>query len=356
MQDHILEDELLERAIDAVARETGFRFKIDQLEARLGNRELDAVLCAEGTGERLATKVKRWAQHANLGAVINQVTNLPLKGILVADYVNPNMAAKLREMNVQFIDAAGNAYINLPPVYVFVTGNRKPAIDTATKDGGNRAFDRTGLKVVFAFLCRPDLINATYREIASIAGVALGTVGWVLNGLKAAGFVFEKGRGTKRQLADYDRLLDRWVEAYPEKLRPKIFVGTYLAENPNWWQEFEIQTLHGYWGGEVAAARYTNYLKPAVATVYLPKGAETKLVAKARLRKVPQREVGVPNNVWVYQTFWRDDTLPFLDIAEPGLVPPLLVYADLVATGDPRNLEVARMIHAERIDRHSGQD
>jgi hypothetical protein len=221
---------------------------------------------------------------------------------------------------------------------------------------GNRAFDRTGLKVVFSFLCRPGLINATYREIAGIAGVALGTVGWVLKGLKAAGFVVEKGKHHERVLVDYKRLLDRWVEAYPEKLRPKILVGTYTAEDPNWWQHFAIQSLHGYWGGEVAGARYTNYFKPLVTTVYLPKGTEIKLIAKARLKKAPPWGEGELDKVEIYHTFWRDDTVPFIDIAEPGLVPPVLAYADLVATGDPRNLEVARMIYAERIARHNGQD
>jgi len=37
-----------------------------------------------------------------------------------------------------------------------------------------------------------------------------------------------------------------------------------------------------------------------------------------------------------------------VDETHPDLIPPILAYADLMATLDPRNIEVARMIR-ERI-------
>jgi hypothetical protein len=44
--------------------------------------------------------------------------------MLVTDYVNPNMADRLKEMDLAFIDIAGNAYLNEPPVFVCIKGNR----------------------------------------------------------------------------------------------------------------------------------------------------------------------------------------------------------------------------------------
>ncbi|MCU7854287.1 MAG: hypothetical protein KZQ79_01100, partial [Candidatus Thiodiazotropha sp. (ex Lucinoma borealis)] len=339
-----------------VARETGLPLQIDELEVREGPYTLDAVLRLEGRNERLAAEVKRWAPQANLGALINQVQALPMKGLLVADYINPKMAEKLREQHVQFIDTVGNAYLDMPPVYVLVTGKRKPKTEEGRPKGDtNRAFDRTGLKVVFAFLCRPELVAETYREIAEVAGVALGTVGWVINGLKEAGFIYEYGRKKGRELVDYKRLLDRWVETYPEKLRPKTHIGDFYADDPYWWQGFNIQDFHAYWGGEIAAAHYTEYLKPAVATVYLPKEAKSKFLARTRLRAAHETMWEETGRVKLYQAFWRDAALPFLDIAKPGLVPPILAYADLIATADPRNLEAAGMIYDEYIARHNQQ-
>jgi hypothetical protein len=350
------ETNILNRAIDAIARETGLQLHIEALQEKQDRYTLDAVLRLEGRDELLAAEVKRWAPQANLGALINQVQALPMRGILVADYVNPVMAEKLREHRIQFIDTVGNAYIDLPPVYILVTGKRKPKQEIGPKGDTNRAFDRTGLKVVFAFLCRPELVAAPYREIAETAGVAVGTVGWVIQGLKAARFIFDYGHKNGRELTDYKRLLDRWVETYPEKLRPKAHIGDFIADDPYWWEKFDIQKFHGYWGGEIAAAHYTQYLKPAIATLYLPKEAKNIFIAKARLKAATENMINEDGRVEIYQPFWRDAALPFMDIAKPGVVPPILAYADLIATADPRNIEAARMIYDEYIARHNQQN
>lgn len=347
-----LNADVLEHALDAIEREAGLHLIIDQRETKANRYRLDAVLRLEAGGDRLAAEVKRWAGHVNLGALIHQIKALPLQGVLVADYINPKMADKLRREDVQFIDTVGNAYINQPPVYVFVAGKPRPMGTATVKEAPNRAFDRTGLKAVFAFLRDPALINAPYREIADMADVALGTVGWVLNGLKAAGLVLDKGKRKGRLITEYRRMLDRWVEAYPEKLRPKLLVGNYQAEDPYWWKEIDIREFGGYWGGETAAAIYTNYLKPAVATAYLPDGVAGKLLAKARLRKAPDGLQAEPGNVRLYKTFWPEPLGFENETALRGLVPPVLAYADLLATGDPRNREVAGMIYDEYIARH----
>jgi hypothetical protein len=50
-------------------------------------------------------------------------------------------------------------------------------------------------------------------------------------------------------------------------------------------------------------------------------------------------------NIEVLDAFWN---LPEED-AHPDVVPPILAYADLAGTLDPRNLEVARMIRNQYI-------
>jgi len=346
------EHNILEKALKAIEREAGLRLFIDQLDAKHEGHIIDAVLRLGDGNHRFAAEVKRWAQQANVGALLHQLGTLPFRAILVADYVNPKMADRLRQEDVQFIDTAGNAYINAPPVYVFVSGKRGPQADISTKEGTNRAFDRTGLKVEFAFLCDPDLVNATYRDIAEIADVALGTVGWVLNGLKTAGLVLDKGRGKGRRIVDYQRMLDRWVEAYPEKLRPKLLIGNFLADDPYWWKNINIHDFGGVWGGETAAALYTDYLTPMTNTAYLPKGAANQFFAQARLRKTPEGMEADPGNVRIYNVFWHERAT-FLDIhPRRELAPPVLVYADLVATGDPRNRETAKMIYDEYLARY----
>ena len=351
------EQEILGGAVLAFEQEAGLHLRIERRESMSGRLPVDAIVMLE-PGERVLTvEVKKWAQHGNLGALINRVRQLPGEGLLVADYINPRMAETLRRQNVQFIDVAGNAFINQPPVYVYVTGRRQPARDSMPRqDGAKRAFEAVGLKVVYALLCHPPLANRPYREIAEKAGVALGTVGSVLNGLKAGGLVHDKGRGQGRRLTHYQKLLDRWVDVYPEKLRPKQWVGGFVGDDPYWWEAVDIQAYDGYWSGEIAASRYTGDLKPQVVTVYLPERERTRFLGDARLRKMSAGTDERSASVLVYRPFWPDLLDELGGPPRRGLVHPVLAYADLVATGDPRNLEAARSIYEEYIAQYCSQD
>ena len=100
--------------------------------------------------------------------------------------------------------------------------------------------------------------------------------------------------------------------------------------------------------GEVAAHRLL-YLKPANCTIYVrrhkthPDGIDplTNLVAANRLR------ADAHGNIEILDAFWR---LP-PDPEHPDTVPPVLVYADLIATLDPRNTaKAAQMIRNQYID------
>lgn len=354
------EAQLLDLAVLAFEAETALTISIVERKVRNGNGIIDGLVDLPRGAGRLAVEVKKWAQQANVGALANQIKSLPMEGMLVADYVNPNMAEKLRELDIEFIDTAGNAYINHPPLYIWVKSNKPDVQLKEPKVGGGRAFDATGLKVVFGFLCDPDLVKAPYRKIAERTEVALGTVGQVVQALKAAGFLIERKQKKERKLINQKRLFERWVEAYPEKLKPKLKVGDFAAGDPTWWKAFNIEKYGAFWGGEVAAAKYTGYLKPKVATVYLPEARGTKLLAAARLKKANYPEME-EHLVTIYRPFWqlgldknREKEAALPGIALPGIVPPILIYADLVATGDSRNLETAREIYERYIAEYIG--
>ena len=92
------------------------------------------------------------------------------------------------------------------------------------------------------------------------------------------------------------------------------------------------------------ADRLTNFLKPATFTVYLEPGQACEnlatLIGAHRLRADPAGDVEVLDTFWTFGT----------DATQPDLVPPLLVYADLVATLDARNLEVAKPIRERFLE------
>lgn len=261
--------------------------------------------------------------------------------VLVTRYVTPQQAERLRQANAQFIDTAGNAFFNRPPFYVLVTGNKRQ--ESAAKTRAARFFSTSGIKLLFALLCEPALAAASFREIANAANVSLGAVSHVMEDLKSAGYLFNQ-EGKERRLLKYGELIRRWGEAYSERLRPKLLISRFSAEKPDWWKEVDLQELNACWSGEVAAAKLTSYLKPRVKTIY----AANKLPALQLKYRFRQDRNG---DIELLEKFWKVDR----NIAQPGMAPALLVYADLMASGDERNIETAGMIYDRYLIRSFGK-
>jgi hypothetical protein len=298
----------------------------------LGKQRFEFIAEAKLTLDRAVT----------LAAVKEHLTPYGERGVLITPYLTADLATKCREqLQLQFIDTAGNAYIQRGGLYIYVKGERLApgALRTQQTKGGTA----TRLRVVFALLCDPRLFNAPYRDIAKAADVALGTVGWTFFDLEHRHFLIVTRNGRTRRLIEPARLLDEWVTNYPIKLRPKLNPQRFLGPNDPWWQH-ALTGLHAYWGGEVAAQKLTKHLKPANCTLYVDPHTRREivkqLVTKHRLRQDPH------GNVEMLDAFWNLPANPIY----PHVVPPILAYADLVATLDPRNLEVAQMIRTQHID------
>lgn len=342
------ERNILKEAIGAIHREAGLRLDVVGYGVRQGDKEIDAIIRIPEADTQLVAEIKKWAPHVNLGAVIHQINHIagPGQGILLADHINPKMGERLKEAHIQFIDTAGNAYINQPPVYIYIKGN-KPELNLVEggKDKTGRAFQPTGMRVVFAFLRDKNLINAPYRQIAEQAQVALGAVGWVIHDLVAQNFLLEGRKKNQREFANFDQLMDEWVEAYPHKLKAKYRIATFTTDDPGWWKAMDLKEFGARWGGEIAAAQYTRYLHPKDAVVYIKKEHMAKFLKTARLRKIAQDEQAALR-VDLIEPFWREEKNRG---KTAGLVHPLVAYADLIETGDPRNLETANRIREEYL-------
>jgi hypothetical protein len=337
---------LLDDALTALARTTGLRGTVAAREPKLANGvRPDALIEIRVDGKRLPlfAEVKAVDRVVGLATVKNQLGKHAKRGVLITPYLTAELADHCRKnLDLQFIDTVGNAYLRAPGLYVFVRGERPPAKEKAMGARGGGTV--TALKVVFALLCKPELLNAPYRDIVEAAGVALGAVGWVFFDLHGRGYIAGGLRKRNRQLLEPDRLLDEWVTNFPLKLRPKLNPRRFQAPEPRWWEKAQLG--HGaYWGGEVAAAKLTGHLRPATYTIYLHPDADQAtiptLVKDHRLHADPQGNVEFLDAFWNFQTKADD----------PDIVPPVLVYADLMATVDARNLNVAKQIRDEYIKR-----
>jgi hypothetical protein len=321
------EGSILQSALAAFGKSTELQYSVQ-----------DSIIeiSADGHKHRFCAQVKSVDRFETPAALIARGKSLSKPPLLVAPYITREVAERCRQLGLPFIDTAGNAYLEGPGLLIYIAGQARP---TELRRDSYRALNPAGLKLTFALLCRPKLLDESYRTIATQASVGLGTVSSDMKDLENRGFFNLKTHPHLRKLLDPGRMLEEWVTYYPTTLRPKLVFGRFQAE-PERLRQIDLAKQSALWGAEPAAEKLTHYLKPAFFTIYAQQPI-AKLIAAGRMRAADN------GNVEILEKFWEFD----IDNAEKevGVVPPILAYADLLATRDGRNAEAARMIYEQRI-------
>ena len=325
------EIDLLTKAAEVLKQNTGIAYIIKHSEENFGHYiifEFQDRRRKQEFAIEIVSNPAGWVAYDEKAAMKN-------RRLLVTNYVNPNLAERFKNLGVQFIDCAGNAYINTGAIFLFVKGNKN---DNARNELPTHHFNPSGLQILFVLLCNPDFIRATYRELAARAGVALGTVAWVIRDLKAQGYVINFGNKSRR-IVKKNMLLRLWLVGYEQLLRPRLFINRYHGQQHDWW--LNAKPMHEMWGGEVAAYKLTQYLKPEIITLYTPK-LSAPMVLENKLRLDPHGEIEVVAPFWNFEYPEKKD----------HLVPPLLVYADLMMQADGRTAETAKIVYERFLARY----
>jgi hypothetical protein len=326
------EQATLQAAFEALTRTTGLQAQVEH--TKVEGIGADALVRIRAPDRELiyAAEVKRVDRRVVLNELAARAAKHPnQRFLLVTPYLTPELAQHCRQLRLPFVDTAGNVYLEGPRLLVLVVGQQDKKIEYKTQQF--RAFGATGLRTIFVLLCDMQLINANYRKIADAAGVALGTVGWVFYDLRTHGYIQELGR-KRRRFTRKDKLLEHWVANYPRYLRPKLIVNRFRSPNPLWWQTAHLPEFDARWGGEMAGDKLTGYIKPQQLTIYT-RGDPGKLILAHRLRPDPDGDIEI------LRIFWN---IP-IDAPQREIVHPLLVYADLMATADTRNIETAQFVY-----------
>ena len=276
-------------------------------------------------------EIKKDLRQYHLDKLIQQaVEHQPL--ILIAETIAPAAKKRLKENRIAYLEVNGNTHIENDGWLIQIDTNLAVAND---KRAVNRAFTKTGLKLIFHLLYNPGAINDPYRKLAEETGIALGNITYIIDGLKEANYILPLNKNEIR-LKNIPALLERWITGYRETLRPTLYVGTFHFGNIGLQENWQIQNVKDFgavWGGEPAGDLLTNYLKPERFQLYI---GENVIPLQAKLRLVPDKN----GNVDVFRQFWRKENDP------PELyAPPLLVYTDLLITEEPRCIETANKIY-----------
>ena len=255
--------------------------------------------------------------------------------MLVASRISSAIKKQLQINNVAYLEANGNFYLKEGNKMFWIDAHEPLKIEN---DNRNRAFTKTGLKVLFAFLENPTLINQSYRQIAEQTGTSIGNITNIIQGLKQENFILSIDKNTLK-LNNVKSLITKWVDGFMKNLKPTLRIGTFrfLKEDDLLaWKDLKLETTKTVWGGEPAGDLLTNYLHPAEFTIYTDE-SRNELIKNYKL--IPDEK----GNVKVYQKFWEWDN------STQKTAPPLVVYADLMAISDRRCTETAQKIYDEYL-------
>lgn len=272
--------------------------------------------------------------------------NAKVKPLLLSDYVSPQLAERLIQANVNFVDAAGNVYIQWPgKLHIQIQGQRPKKLP---KTRTERLSQPSGLKLLFALLAQAPAISKSYRDLARVSGVALGSVAWIIRELKAQGYLAQRKRDVW-QLTQKRKLLDLWIGGYGGRLRPKLLLGRYQAPDSQLEEtllrlqgELENRKISWALTGGFAADLLTRHFRGNQLSFFVQEWP-TDLVKRLKWLPSPHGPVTVLR---------KFSPLVVFDLESPRSQPiahPLLVYAELMFQGRERELETGKILYDQHL-------
>lgn len=277
-----------------------------------------------GYADTLIVSALNWAKPHVLG---NE------RLLLLGPRVTERSAEMFRQLGINYLDAAGNAFITFDGVRIDVRGRRAQApagtgLPRANR-GGVNLFSAKRSQVIFALLSWPELLESPIREIARTAGVSLGQAQETLELLSQYGFLADR-----RQLvvSQRERLIDQWAAAFPTSLGVEAKTERFSGQ----WQGFDPGDTTVFVSGEAAVP---GLLRPESLVLYTD-GFPTELIRANRWR----RNEAQPN-IFLRRQFWRPPVAPTGSGTQEA--PWLLTYADLLASNDSRQREAAEQLREQ---------
>ncbi len=321
--------EIINDAVHNLERLTG----LEHIDCQVVDETYDYDMSINGIS--FACVIKNQVTKANYNLVVQQMrvvetqTRKPL--LLVANHFVPEVFSQFSTEGINVIESNGNCNITVSPLFVHISGQKS----IQPKESLGRAFKETGLKVIFYFLLNDANIGKPYRVISKATGASLGAIKNVIEELYGSRFAFVTDKG--RILKDKKQLLESWQMHYNQTMKPKLlvkemdFIDGYTRKH---WDQIKLPEGM-YWGGEGAAFLLDHYLVPETFDIY----TDEPTVKLLMTRKVKLQKNGP---IKVYQKFWNG-------ISGDGIAPRILVYADLMGSGNSRCIEAAQRLMKDEL-------
>lgn len=329
-----LEDALVHEGVEALRR---IGFLQDALAIPPSQKDGSGKLRLKGTWGIVTFHLD--VQPKVKGSALTALTHRRRHGtdrrlLLVTAYVPPTMAEQLQERHIEFLDAAGNAYLD-DPIHIFVAGKKatRPPVHL------NRALRPAGLRLLYVLLKKPGFLKETQRDLARAAGIALGSVPIILQDLRERGYLQRTGEGAQ-SLVNTRELLFRWEQGYAELLRPKLLTRTCRLAGSHDRIDDLVPRLRSYpgllLGGELGAAVLTKHLRAETATLH---HAQDEKAVMSSIRLMPDPH----GNITLLKMFGTENAQRE-GSKELNIADPLLIHAELALMTSGRIEETGKIL------------
>ncbi len=188
----VLDEQLIDLALASLQRSTGI---VGVLDRSTGHQDGQVTLNVAGTSLAYRGEIKRYVDRM---AILDDIKVRSAPGqptLLITALITSTMAERCRALGIEFIDTAGNAYLsNGAGILIHISG-RKNAKDASVSADKN--ITPAALRMMFAFLAQPSMLNQAYREISASVQVSTGAIGAALQTLEARGFIGTTASGRR---------------------------------------------------------------------------------------------------------------------------------------------------------------
>lgn len=280
--------------------------------------------------------IKTNVRTSNLNSLLQQLKqdksnskDMPI--LLIAKYISPNVFDELIHNDINRLDRAGNCHIRyMQDKHIVFQLSNKGEKNQVEKESTYPVFKEAGIKVIFYLLQNSHNVNLPYRSIQEATNVSLGTIKNVINKLIAQCYILvtSKGRFMKNQKA----LLDQWVISYHQVLKPTLGLSNMSFKSPDHktkWKDI-VLPKGMFWSGEPGANLIDAYLEPGQFDIYTE-------VPSANLMRTGFVKPENPGDIHLLEKFWKWE-------AADSVAPIILIYADLMGSGNSRCIEMAKRL------------
>lgn len=288
-------------------------------------KEEDGIVQLERAGKitTLKAKVKSVLLLSHLPQLLKLRERFP-GYIVIAGRISHKVAKTLQELRVNYLDSGGNAFIETKELFLLIEGKK-----IGTLIDRQHLFTNASIQLLYQLMVRPSLMKKPYRAIASETGASLDNISKSIRTLQENGYITKLKKGGYAFL-NKERLLERWIAEYGERLKPKLLIGTFRFLKDDLWRNIELDRSKTQWSGEPAVDKALGQLRPQFFTLYTIENKQD-LIQKYRL--IPDAQ----GSIFVYQAFWD-----LANFHTTDCVPDLLIYTDLLLSGSARNAEAAK--------------